>query len=108
MVIDAHRRVAEVARELDMDTSLLHTWVRDERWRMSTTRGATAQRTDSGDRQPLSVQQRAELLRLRATVAEQAKEIAFLEEVSAHFAAAASKMYRSWPTASEVQCKSVG
>lgn len=77
MVIDAHRRVAEVARELDMDTSLLHTWVRDERWRMSTTRGATAQRTDPADRQPLSTQQLGELVRLRATVAEQAKEIAF-------------------------------
>ena len=46
LVIDAHRRVTEVARELDMDTSLLQTWVRDERWRMFITRGATAQRTD--------------------------------------------------------------
>lgn len=46
MVIDARRLVADVARELDMDTSLLQTWVRDERWRIFITRGATAQRTD--------------------------------------------------------------
>lgn len=108
LVIDGHRRVAEVARELDMDTSLLHTWVRDERWRMSAARGANAQRTDSADRQPLSSHENAELLRLRATVAEQAKEIAFLEEVAAYFAAATSTMNRPWPKAPEIHRTSAG
>jgi len=108
MVIDGHRRVAEVARELDLNKDLLHTWVRDERWRMARTRGGDAQRTDSRGVPPLSAHERAELVRLRATVARQAKESAFLEEVSAYFAAAASKMDRSWPTASEVRRKSVG
>jgi transposase len=81
LVIDAHRRVAEVARELDMGTSLLHTWVRDERWRMSKVRGADARMLDTPGGQPVSAQQLAELLRLRATVTQQAKEIAFLKEV---------------------------
>ncbi|WP_083651542.1 transposase [Mycobacterium intracellulare] len=42
MVIDGQRRVAEVARQLNVDTSLLHTWVRDERWLMSQARSVTA------------------------------------------------------------------
>ncbi|MCV7386100.1 transposase [Mycolicibacter sp. MYC123] len=94
MVIDGHRRVAEVARELDLHKDLLYTWVRDERWRMAKVRSTDTQWTDPTAGQPLSVQERAELVRLRATVAQQAKEIAFLEEASAHFAAAASKVSR--------------
>jgi transposase len=82
MVIDAHRRIAEVARELNVDTSLLHTWVRDERLRMSRTRGGDGQRPDAVGEQPLSVRERAELLRLRQTVAEQANEIALLDGFS--------------------------
>jgi transposase len=91
LVIDEHRRVAEVAGELDLNKNLLHTWVRDERWRMAEARQAAARRTDSDGGGPLSVQERAELGRLRATVAQQAKQIAFLEQVSAYFAAVASK-----------------
>ncbi|MGH3522277.1 MAG: transposase [Mycobacterium sp.] len=109
LVIDGHRRVAEVARELDVHKNLLHTWVRDERWRMSVARGAAVRWTDSNGAQPLSAQERAELVRLRATVAEQAEEIAFLEEVSAYFAATASKVSRPefrlpWPTGGKRVC----
>jgi hypothetical protein len=42
---------------------------------------------DPGGGQPLSADERAELVRLRAQVAEQAKDIAFLEKASAYFAA---------------------
>jgi hypothetical protein len=91
MVIDEHRRIAAVARELDLNKNLLYTWVRDERWRMAEAREAAARRTDSDGGQPLSVQERAELARLQATVAQQAQQIAFLEQVSAYIAAAASK-----------------
>jgi transposase-like protein len=91
LVIDEHRRVAEVARELDLNKNLLYTWVRDERWRMSEARQAVAARTNSEDVEPLSVPERAELVWLRATVAQQAKQIVLLEQVSTYFAAAASK-----------------
>lgn len=84
-VIDGNRRVAEVARELDLHENLLHTWVRDERRRMAAA-GAGA-RSDPGGGEPLSADERAELVRLRAQVAEQAKDIAFLEKASAYFAA---------------------
>lgn len=108
MVIDEHRRVAEVSRELDLNKDLLHTWVRDERWRMTKSRGAVARRMDDpAGGQPLSVQERAELVRLRAIIAQQAREIAFLEEVSAHFAAAASKVSRLELTAAECACHDV-
>jgi transposase len=86
LVIDEHRRIAEVARELDLNKNLLYTWVRDERWRMAEAREAAAHRADSDGGQPLSVQERAQLARLQATVAQQAKQIAFLEEISAWLA----------------------
>ena len=41
---------------------------------------------DPGDGPALSPDERAELVRLRAKVAEQAKDIAFLEKASAYFA----------------------
>ena len=85
-VIDGNRRVAEVARELDLHENLLHTWVRDERRRMAA--AGAGSRPDPGGGQPLSAEERAELVRLRAQVAEQAKDIAFLEKASAYFAAA--------------------
>jgi transposase len=43
-------------------------------------------RPDPGGGEPLSAQERAELVRLRAQVAEQSKDIAFLEKAS-YFAA---------------------
>src|SRR5437879_537652 len=103
LVIDEHRRVAEVARELDLNKNLLHTWVRDERWRMAEAREAAA-RTNSDGEGPLSAPERAELMWLRATVAAQAKQIAFLERVSAYFAAAASKARRIEPIAAQCGC----
>ncbi|MGF2953213.1 transposase [Mycobacterium sp. THU-M116] len=85
-VIDGNRRVAEVARELDLHENLLHTWVRDERRRMAA--AGAGDRSDPGGGEPLSTEERAELVRLRAQVAEQSKDIAFLEKASAYFAAA--------------------
>jgi transposase len=84
-VIDGGRGVREVARELGLHENLLHTWVRDERRRMAAASGGL--RPDPVGGKPLSPDERAELVRLRARVNEQAKDIAFLEKVSAHFAA---------------------
>jgi transposase len=94
LVIDDHRGVAEVARELDLNKNLLYTWVRDERRRMAEARQAAARQTDSDGRGPLSAPERAELAQLQAAVARQAKQIAFLEQVSAYFAAAAPQATR--------------
>ena len=85
-VIDGNRRVCDVARELDLHENQLHKWVRDERRRMAAA-GAGA-RPDPAGGEPVSAVERAELVRLRAQVAEQAKDIAFLEKASAYFAAA--------------------
>jgi transposase len=81
-VIDAHRPVAEVARELDLHENLLHKWVREER-----RRSAVGWRPPDTDGEVLAGDERAELVRLRAQVAEQARDIAFLEKASAYFAA---------------------
>lgn len=83
-VIDGNRRVAEVAVELNVHENQLHKWVADERRRMAAAAGGRV-RDPVGDKQ-LSVDERAELVRLRAKVAEQAKDIAFLEKASAYFA----------------------
>jgi transposase len=88
-VIDSGRSVREIARELDVHENLLHKWVREERRRMAAAGqvgGGGRQPDDSGGQQ-LSADERAELVRLRAKVAEQAKDIAFLEKASAYFAA---------------------
>jgi transposase-like protein len=84
-VIDGNRRVSDVARELDLHENLLHKWVADERRRMAAAGGSGG--PDPGGRAPLSANERAELVRLRAQVAEQSKDIAFLEKASAYFAA---------------------
>ena len=85
-VIDGNRRVSEVARELDLNENLLHKWGRDERRRMAA--AGVGGRPDPGGGGALSADERAELVRLRAQVAEQARDIAFLEKASAYFAAA--------------------
>lgn len=84
-VIDDGRRVAEVARELDLHANMLHKWVSAERRRMAAAedRGGAATALSSA---PLSADERAELVRLRAKVAEQERDIAFLEKASAYFA----------------------
>jgi transposase len=84
LVIDGNRPVAEVARELDLHENLLHKWVREERRRVSA--AGSARSPDPGENEPLSSDERAELVRLRAKVAEQSKDIAFLEKASAYFA----------------------
>jgi transposase len=83
-VIDGNRRVAEVARELDLNDNVLHRWVRDERRRMAAAGGGGP---DPGGGEQLSLGERAELIRLRALVAEQSKDITFLKKASAYFAA---------------------
>jgi transposase len=83
-VIDGNRRVAEVARELDLNDNVLHRWVRDERRRMA---AADGDRSEPGGEEQLSPDERVELIRLRALVAEQSKDITFLKKASAYFAA---------------------
>ena len=83
-VIDGNRPVAEVAVELNLHENLLHKWVADERRRMAAAEGGEV--PDPGGGKQLSPDERAELIRLRAKVAEQAKDIAFLEKASAYFA----------------------
>jgi transposase len=85
LVIDGNRRVVDVARELDLHENLLHKWVRDERRRMAA--AGNGARSDPAGGEPVSAEERAELVRLRAQVAEQSKDIAFLKKASAYFAA---------------------
>jgi transposase-like protein len=66
-VIDGNRRVAEVARELDLHENLPHPWVRDERRRMAA--AGAGPRSDPVGGEPLSAEERAELVSLRAQVA---------------------------------------
>ncbi|PBA38673.1 hypothetical protein CKJ63_26055 [Mycobacterium avium] len=59
-VIDGKERVVDVARELNVNDSVLHTWVRDERWRMSADSAGRLQGDPSGE--PLLPKERAELV----------------------------------------------
>ncbi|WP_278265259.1 transposase [Nocardia sp. AG03] len=86
-VIDSGRPVRDIARELDVHENLLHKWVREERRRMSAAGQDAAHGPNSVVGQELSSDEKAELVRLRAKVAERAKDIAFLEKASAYFAA---------------------
>lgn len=85
LVIDGNRRVVDVAGELDLHENLLHKWVRDERRRMAA--AGNGARSDPAGGEPLSAEERVELVRLRAQVSEQSKDIAFLKKASAYFAA---------------------
>jgi transposase-like protein len=77
-VIDTGRRVGDVAKELSINEASLYAWVRDERLRIE---AAAANGTE-----PLSVDERAELLRLRKQVADQEKDLLFLGKAAAYFA----------------------
>lgn len=77
-VIDSGRSVAEVARELSINEASLYAWVRDERRRIEAAKGTGTE--------PLSGEERAELLRLRKQVAEQEKDLEFLGKAAAYFA----------------------
>ena len=67
-----------MARELSVLENSLSKWVRDERRRLETLEGTSGE--------PLSLAERAELVRLRRQVAEQEKDLAFLGKAAAYFA----------------------
>lgn len=81
LVIDSDRTIAEVARELGIGEQLLGRWVRTERERTGT----------SAEGAPLSVDERAELARLRREVSELKLDNEFLGKAAAFFA---SKQHR--------------
>ena len=82
-VIDGGRSVAEVARELTVHENLLRKWVAAERIRDDAAADARGIPPD----RDLTAGERAELVRLRAEVAEKDRDITFLKKVSAYFAA---------------------
>lgn len=69
-VIDSGRSVRVVAQELSVGENSLSKWVRDERRRLEA--------IDSTSGVPLTIAERAELLRLRRDYAELEKDNAFL------------------------------
>ena len=88
-VIDSGRTIAEVARELGVGEQLLGRWVRDERIRQT----AASAVPDVPDT-PVTESERAEFVRLRRTVVNQARQfeeqkrdVLFLKKASAYFAA---------------------
>ena len=88
-VIDSGRMISKVARELGVGEQLLGRWVRDERIRQ-TAAVAVPEEPDT----PLTESERAELVRLRRKVADQARQfeeqerdVLFLKKASAYFAA---------------------
>ena len=88
-VIDSARTIIEVARELGMGEQLLGRWVKDERIRQ-----AAADAVPEVPDTPLTESERAELVRLRRKVIDQARQfeeqerdVTFLKKASAYFAA---------------------
>jgi transposase-like protein len=88
-VIDSDRTIAEVARELAVGEQLLGRWVRDERIRQ-----AAALAVPDVPDTPVTESERAELVRLRRKVIDQARQfeeqerdVVFLKKASAYFAA---------------------
>ena len=77
-VIDSGRTIAEVARELGLNESLLGEWVKLERRRIAA--------AESQGEKPLDAAERAELIRLRRQVSELEKDNTFLVKASAYFA----------------------
>jgi transposase len=77
-VIDTDRTVREVADEISVHENTLSLWVRDERRRMEA--------LEASSDVPLSVAERAELLRLRREAVERDKDLAFLGKAAAYFA----------------------
>ena len=88
-VIDSGRTIIEVARDLGVGEQLLGRWVKDERVRQA----AAVAVPDVPDT-PVTESERAELVRLRRKVVDQARQfeeqerdVAFLKKASAYFAA---------------------
>jgi transposase len=87
-VIDSGRRIVEVARDLGVSEKLLGRWVKDERVRQA----AAVAVPDVPDT-PLTETKRAELIRLRRKVTDQARQFEEQErdvasqKASAYFAA---------------------
>jgi len=77
-VVDSGRSVSEVDRELKVSKISLGRWVRDERARIE-----AARRTEL---EPLTVAEKAELLRLRKQAFELSRDIEFLGKATAYFA----------------------
>jgi transposase len=77
-VIDSDRTVREVASELSVHENTLSLWVRDERRRIEALQASADV--------PLSVAERAELIRLRREAVERDKDLAFLGKAAAYFA----------------------
>ena len=89
-VIDSGRTIAEVARELAVGEQLLGRWVRDERIRQAAAFAVPDVPVDT----PVTESERAELVRLRRKVVDQARQfeeqerdVTFLKKASAYFAA---------------------
>ena len=82
-VIDSGRSVRSVAQELSVSDKSLARWVRDERRRLEA--------IDSTSGVPLTIAERAELLRLRRDYAELEKDNAFLGKAAAYFATIPAK-----------------
>ena len=72
--------MAEVARELNVHENVLGQWVREERCRD----GAVDDARYGPREGELTARERAELVRLRAELAEKDRDIAFLKKVSAY------------------------
>ena len=85
LVIETGRRIAEVAREIDVGEQLLGRWVAIERARMDHPPDA------------VDIDERAELVRLRRENAELRMDREFLKKAAAFFAAETSKPTRSSP-----------
>jgi transposase len=88
-VIDSGRTIVEVARDLGVGEQLLGRWVKDERVRQ-----AAAVAVTGVPDTPVTESERAELVRLRRMVVDQARQfeeqgrdVVFLKKASAYFAA---------------------
>ncbi len=72
LVIDQHRTIADVARELDLVEQTVSNWVRQER-------------VDRGQREGLSTEERDELTRLRREVRQLRIERDLLKKATAYW-----------------------
>jgi transposase len=74
LVLDSGRSVADVAKSLGINETTLGNWVKK------------AKENGSGNEEPLSVSERAELAELRKKYAQAQMDIAFLKKAASFFA----------------------